>query len=502
MAGVGSVSLIDASGLEFLINTDVTFATSSNASGAANDAAYTGAVAATTTGGGTVNTALDDAFNGYNSLFVNNVSYNLNGAATLECEGRLVEFPEQTIGDLSVQRKVFVPSDDAFCRWLNIVTNEGNSDEDVTLLIVNNLGSDSNTVIAQSALPPLAVTTADNWIVSHEAFVGGESTDPRLGHVLQGPNRASGLSSITFTGGNGQPFWEYDLTLEPGDTAIVMNFVTGQPGIADAIAKAQELEFVPETALVCLTDTERANIVNFDVIEPTCTITSTATNPTNLDTIPVKVTFSEPVTGFDKTDIVPTNATVKKFEGSGAEYTFNLKPLGDGVVSADIANGVAEDDGGNPNAAAETFTRTVDIAGPTVSMSTTTPNPSNISRIIDVTVTFSEPVDGFTSSDVSLVNCTLEGFSQASKAYTQFDLRLLPARIVGEVGANIAAGVATDEAGNPNEAAAPFRHSVGPGFSCLGSPPVKGQPIQAGIGEIAPLAAVILALAAATVRRR
>ncbi|HRI89037.1 MAG TPA: hypothetical protein PK869_12265, partial [Candidatus Hydrogenedentes bacterium] len=124
MAGVGSVSLIDASGLEFLINTDVTFATSSNASGAANDAAYTGAVAATTTGGGTVNAALDDAFNGYNSLFVNNVSYNLNGAATLECEGRLVEFPEQTIGDLSVQRKVFVPSDDAFCRWLNIVTNE------------------------------------------------------------------------------------------------------------------------------------------------------------------------------------------------------------------------------------------------------------------------------------------------------------------------------------------------------------------------------------------
>ena len=37
-AGVGSVSLIDAAGLECLINTDVTFATSSNASGAAMDA--------------------------------------------------------------------------------------------------------------------------------------------------------------------------------------------------------------------------------------------------------------------------------------------------------------------------------------------------------------------------------------------------------------------------------------------------------------------------------
>ncbi|MDZ4860268.1 MAG: Ig-like domain-containing protein [Candidatus Hydrogenedentes bacterium] len=500
--GVGSVSLIDASGLEFLINTDVTFATSSNASGAANDATYTGAVAATTTGGGAVPAVLGNAFDGYNSLFVNGVSYNLTGASTLECEGRTVEFAEQSIGDLSVRRTVFVPADDSFCRWLNVVTNDGAGSETVTFLIVNNLGSDVDTVIAQSAEPPLVVTTADDWIVTHRAFVAGASSEPRLGHVLQGPNRKSGLSSITFASGNGQPFWEYEVTLGAGETAIVMNFVTGQPGIDAASAKSEELALVPETALACLTATDRANIVNFDVVEPTCALTSATTNPTNAASITVTVTFSEPVEGFEKFDITPTNATVKNFDGSGAVYTFNLKPAGSGAVSASVAAGVAHDEGGNPNQASETLTRTVDSGGPSVAMSTTTPNPSNITRIIDVTVTFSEPVDGFTSSDVSLLNCTLEGFSAASEEYTQFDMRLLPARIVGDVGADIAAGVATDEAGNPNSAAPPFRHGVGPGFSCMGGAPVKGQPIHAGLVDIVPLAAIVLALGSAAVRRK
>jgi hypothetical protein len=500
-AGVGSVSLIDASGLEFLINTDVTFATSSNASGAANGATYTGAVAATTTGGGTTPSILGNAFDGYNSLFVNGVSYNLTGAATIDCEGRAVVFEDQMVGDLTVRRSVFVPEDDSFCRWLNTVTNEGTETETVTFLIVNNLGSGSDTVIAQSSNPPLAVTTDDDWIVSYQDFVAGVSSSPRLGHVLQGPNRKTGLSDITFVAGSDQPFWEYEIELTAGASATIMNFVTGQPSIPEALAKSDVLALVPDTALACLTTTDRANVVNFDVVDPTCTMTSSASNQTGDGDIAVTVTFSEPVEGFDKTNVVAVNATVKKFSGSGASYSFNLRPAGTGLVTADIAAGVAEDAAGNPNEAAETFSRTVDAMGPTVAMSSDTPDPSNITRIIDVTITFSEPVIGFTSSDIDLVNCTLEGFSAASEAYTQFDMRLLPARIVGDVGADIPAGVATDEAGNPNSAAAPFRHGVGPGFSCMGAP-AKGQPIHAGLIDIAPIATVLIALGTFSFRRK
>lgn len=500
-AGVGSVSLIDASGLEFFINTDVTFATSSNASGAAFNATYTQAVAATTSGGGTAPTVLSGAFNGYNSLFVDGVSYNLNGPAAADCDGRLIEFEEQTIGALKVSRKVFVPDDDAYCAWFNIVKNSGTSATTATLLMVNSLGSGNKTVIAQSSEPPLVATTADKWIVSYEDYTAGVSPDPRLAHALQGPNRRAGLSSITFTTGNGQPFWEYEIDLNPGETKIVLNLVSGQPSIDEAVAKAADLVLLPESLFTCLSSTEENQIVNFDAVAPTCTLGSSVSNPTNASTIPVTVTFSEAVTGFEKSDIVPTNAKVKNFDGNGATYTFDLIPLSDGLVSADVAEGVAMDEAGNPNAEAQTFTRTVDVSAPSATMTTTTPDPSNISTIIDVTVTFSEPVEGFTSSDVDLLHCTLEGFSQISKAYTQFELRLLPARIAGEVGADIPAGAATDEAGNPTGEAS-FRHTVGPGFSCLGSAGAKRTPTAPNLADIAPLGAVLAVLTAATFGRR
>ena len=370
------------------------------------------------------------------------------------------------------------------------------------MLILNNLGSGANTVVADSSQAPVVATTADEWVVSYQDYVGGKSSDPRLAHVFQGPNAKQGLSSITFADGNGQPFWEYKLNLAAGQTAIVMNFVTGQPSIAAAVAKADELATVPDTALACLSGTERSQVVNFDVVEPTCTLTSSSSNPTNLTTIPVTVAFSEPVTDFTKTDVVATNATVKNFAGSGASYSFSLVAAGSGTVTAVVPAGAGIDAGENPNTAAAPLTRAIDATGPTVTMSSTTPEPSNISRIIEVTATFSEPVNDFAASDISLVNCTLEGFAVASKAYTQYDFRLLPARVAGEVGADIAAGVAKDAAGNLNVAAPPFRHNVGPGFSCVGAVQSKNAPDVPNLADIAPIAGVAVTLIVAALRRK
>jgi hypothetical protein len=503
-AGIGSISLIDGSGLEFFINTDVTFATSSNASGAVSDATYTGAVTATTSVGGTVSAVLSDAFNGYNALFVNGTSYNLNGPASVRCGGREVVFAKQTIGNLEVKREVFVPLDDSFCRWLNHITNKGQAAELVTLLVVNRLGSGSDTVVVQSSAPPAVVTTADSWAVTMQDFSGGVSPDPRLGHVFRGPNGAIGLSSITMQGGSDLAFWEYQLNIQPGATAIVVNFVTGQPSIAEAVAKCEDLIFLPDTALACINDTERTRIVNFDAVEPTVVISSTTTTPTNVSPIPVTVKFSEIVTGFTSSGIVTLNGTIENFDGSGADYDFDLVPTGDGLVRVDIPANVAQDLGGNPNKAATTFTRTFDGAGPTVAMSTTTPSPSNISTVIQVDVVFSEPVSDFSASDITTLNASVQSLITVDAENGIYRFGLLPNRIVGEVGADIKEGVAHDDAGNPNIASAPFRHTVGPGFSCIGGVSTKGEatPVRAGVADLLPLAAVTLVLAAAARRAR
>ncbi|TGE12811.1 Ig-like domain-containing protein [Hymenobacter elongatus] len=103
----------------------------------------------------------------------------------------------------------------------------------------------------------------------------------------------------------------------------------------------------------------------------------------------------------------------------------------------------------SPNSSTNTFT--VDTVSPTVAISSTASNPTNTSPI-PVRVTFSEIVTGFTAGDVTVSNGTLSAFSGFGGTYT-FNVTPTAA---GTVTVNIAANVATDEAGNSNTAAPQF----------------------------------------------
>jgi hypothetical protein len=290
----GSIALIDASGLKYFINTNITFSTSSSASGAMSEASYTAAVAATTLNGGTTSSTLNDAFDGYNTLCVglnnamttcetgnaNFVIYNKNGPATTECGGRQVDFPIQNVAvganNIQVSRKVFVPTNDSFGRWLNIVTNTGTTPATFNLIIANNLGSDSNTKVVTSSNGNATAETTDTWITSFQAYSGTTSSDVRLGHVLQGPGGLNPVSFINFVDGDDNPFWGYTVTLQPGQTRIIANFVVGQPSNAASAAKSAQLVGLPDNAVQCLTPAERQAVTNFGpVAQPVPTLGQT-----------------------------------------------------------------------------------------------------------------------------------------------------------------------------------------------------------------------------------
>jgi len=494
-AGVGSLSLVDESGLEYFVNSDVTFSTSTMASGAVSDATYTGAVAATTSGGGTTPAILTNAFDGYNNLFVNGVVYNMNGGTSPDgsCSNRQFFFADQTIGNIVVSRKVFVPDNDEFCRWINAFTNTGGATETVSVIVYSDLGSDADTVLVETSAPPAAATVSDNWAVSFESYTGSTSPSPRLGHVFQGPNRQVSLKDIDFFSGNDTPFWEYELSLAAGETCAIMNFVTGQPSKLDARTKCQELTGLAGNALACIAEAERQYIKNFDLIAPTVSMTSTVDNPTNVTPIPVTATFSEPVSGFEDSDIVATNATVDNFSGSGAAYSFDLTPLAVGTVQTDITAHAAQDGAGNGNEVAQTFSRDFDNVGPTVTMASTVPDPTNITTVIPVTVTFSSPVTGFELADITVLNAKLGGFGGTGDTYF---FTITPLQIVGTVGADIHGGVCTDLAGNANLAAPAFRRDVRPAQSCFNRflPKNGGTTAKASIGDVLVLGGAFLLL--------
>ena len=136
----------------------------------------------------------------------------------------------------------------------------------------------------------------------------------------------------------------------------------------------------------------------------------------------------------------------------GDTYTFDLIPSAQGPVTADIAAGVASDSAGNGNTVATQFSRTYDSLPPTVTMSSGVSDPTN-TLLIPVTVQFSEPVTGFTADDILPGNSTVSNFVAVDGDTYTFDLT---PGVPGLVTADIAAGVATDLAGNGNTVATQF----------------------------------------------
>jgi hypothetical protein len=286
----GSIGLIDSSGLKWFMDTNITFSTSSSASGAMSEASYTTSVTATTSLGGTTDSTLDDAYDGYQAMCVSltgatgpcetgnadYIFYNQTGApptADAACGNRQYIFPTKLAGGVQMQRKVYVPSTDSFARWLNIFTNTTGAPITFNMITGNNLGSDSNTTIVTSSNGNNTAEVADTWLTSFEAYSGNTSSDVRLGHVFQGPGGSIGLTGINFVDGDDNPYWSYTITLAPGQTKTIMNYGVGQPTNAASAAKAAQLVLLASPAsLACMSAVEASQVANFNaqvVVVPT-----------------------------------------------------------------------------------------------------------------------------------------------------------------------------------------------------------------------------------------
>ena len=200
--------------------------------------------------------------------------------------------------------------------------------------------------------------------------------------------------------------------------------------------------------------------VSIDVDRPTVTIgvpSGTQTGAFN-----ATITFSETVSGFTQSDVSLTGSTASitawSANNDNTTYTATITPATSGQVSLSVAAGVATDAANNPNTASGTQTVTVLV---TLLNADTDPPEVSISVPSDVqnggfyaTITFTEPVSGFEKSELSL-----SGTATASTRWleawddgTTYTAWILPTTN-GTVTINVAQGVATDAASNPNTAA-------------------------------------------------
>lgn len=198
----------------------------------------------------------------------------------------------------------------------------------------------------------IAVTVTFNEIVN---VTGTPQLTLETGTIDRTANYVSGTGTTTLT---------FNYVVQAGDISGDLDYVsTTSLGLNGGTIKDVTLN----DAALTLAFPGAANSLGYnkaiviDAIAPTVVMTSPASDPTNASPIAVTVTFSESVTGFTSSDISVSNGAVSNFMGGGATYTFDLTPAGQGLVTANIAAGVATDSAGNGNTIAAQFSRMYNV---------------------------------------------------------------------------------------------------------------------------------------------
>ena len=165
----------------------------------------------------------------------------------------------------------------------------------------------------------------------------------------------------------------------------------------------------------------------------------------------VMIIFSEAVTGFERSEIAVTNGSVTDFSGSAPTYKAEITPSKSGEVIVEVGANVVEYGVGNGNIAGAPLVLEADLERPEVTIEGPTEPVGRAA--FEVTIAFSEPVEGFELEDIRVTNGTASNFTKISPQ--EYTVTITPEGI-GEVRVEVPEDVAEDVAGNGNPAAEAF----------------------------------------------
>jgi hypothetical protein len=171
-----------------------------------------------------------DAYDGAYKLSVNGANFpclSIAAVPTLNGLRELVLGPK-ILGALEVTRRIFVPAEGGYARYLEVLNNSSANEITVPVRVNSNLGSDGNTrlIVAPSQSNGLYAITTD----------GG--SDPALGHVF-----ASGGATVTgiqaFNAPNDNVDYNWTITVPAGGTISLMHFAIQRNTLDTTAVQAQ-----------------------------------------------------------------------------------------------------------------------------------------------------------------------------------------------------------------------------------------------------------------------
>ena len=187
--------------------------------------------------------------------------------------------------------------------------------------------------------------------------------------------------------------------------------------------------------------------IQHDIVGPVPMITCSVTSPTNAASFDFFVDFTRIVTPATTNLVTCSNGVINsRTSGDNINWTFNVTPVPNTLVTLNIEAGIYTDDAGNPNQETSLNIQH-DIVGPVPVITCSVTSPTNAASF-DFFVDFTRIVTPATTNLVTCSNGVINSRTSGDNINWTFNVTPVPNTLVT---LNIEAGIYTDDAGNPNQ---------------------------------------------------
>jgi hypothetical protein len=203
------------------------------------------------------------------------------GVATTANDGGEFDI-QQTIDGLNITRKIYVPMDGYFARYIELLQNPGTAPVSLGLRLTSDLRYITQYTNGLEGFPPVLVAVSSEepvldassqWlivddIVDMDPFQTSGDNLPPVADIFQGSGGALQASTAQWSvdGVNHQGTWqeEFDnITVPPGGQVALMHFFSIEINRAGALASARRLVRLPPEAIAGIVPTDLASVQNF-----------------------------------------------------------------------------------------------------------------------------------------------------------------------------------------------------------------------------------------------
>ncbi len=322
-----------------------------------------------------------------------------------------------TSADLTVANGTVtgLSSSDGGITWTGTLTPSASVNDTTNLITLDNTGvadlsgnagtgtTDSNNYAIDTLRPTATIVVADTALnIGETSLVTITFSEAVTGFTLADLTVANGsLSGLSSS--DGGITWTATLTPSASVSDATNLIILANTGVADAAGNAGS-------------GTTSSNNYAVDTQRPTASIVVADTSLSVGETSLVTITFSEAVTGFTAADLTVANGTLTGLSSGdgGITWTGTLTPS---ISVSDTSNLITLDNTGVADAAGNAGSGTtdsnnyaIDTVRPTATI-VVADSTIGVGETSVVTITFSEPVTGFTLADLSVTNGSLSGLS-------------------------------------------------------------------------------------------